>query len=211
MTESKSTSAHRGRKKTARTHRSAKALPDNAPKYKGTIVEDELLRPGGTLLAMLTGRAQELGHSRGEMAEHIGVTYGYVAQLISGHRMPENMSMDVLEACAQYLGVPKLTVLVAAGIVKPEDTQEHPEQIGNTVTAALQFISKDSTFGPLMPPELLSVSASSQLQYFVVRLFEAATHSKLIPGERSVEEILGALGQVEQRRQQLLHAQKASG
>lgn len=211
MAENKTSATHRAKRKTSKASKSAKALPGNAPKYKGTIVEDELLKPGGTLLAMLTGRAQELGHSRGEMAEHIGVTYGYVAQLISGHRMPENMSMDVLEACAQYLGVPKLTVLVAAGIVKPEDTQEHPEQMGNTITAALQFISKDATFGPLMPPELLSASSSSQLQYFVVRLFEAATHSKLIPGERSVEEIIGALGQVEQRRQELLLSQRSPG
>ncbi len=210
MTEHK-TSGTRGKKKATRTFKNAKPLPTSAPRYKGTIVEDELLKPGGTLLAMMTGRAQELGHSRAEMAEHIGVTYGYIAQLISGHRLPENMSKEVLEACAQYLGVPKFTVLVAAGIVRPEDIQERPEQIGNTVSAALQFIGKDPTFGPLMPPELLTTAVSAQLQYFVVRLFESATGSKLIPGERSVEEIISALSQVEQRRQELIQEHRLSG
>ena len=176
-----------------------------APRYQGTVVDEELVRQGGALLGMLAGRAQELGHNRTEMAKHLNVTYGYIAQLSSGHRLPQHISAEFAEACTRYLGVPKLTVLMAAGVIKVEDALEKPDEITTSLPLAMQFISRDPEFGALMPPELLSASeTSANLQFFIVRLYEKATARKLIPGEHTIEMIANALDLVERRRQDLM-------
>jgi hypothetical protein len=188
----------------ARSVRPTKALSASTPRYKGTIVEEELVRNGGALLAMLSGRAQELEHNRSEMSTHLGVTYGYIAQLTSGHRKCEHISMEFADACTKYLGVPKMTVLMAAGVVKPEDTFERPDDLGTALPLALQFVSRDPVFGPLMPAELFSDSANPALQFFVIRLYEAATKRKFIPGEHSVHDIAKSLQAIERRRKELM-------
>jgi hypothetical protein len=188
---------------TKRVARPVKPLDAEAPRYKGTIVEDELTRHGGALLAMLSGRAQELGHNRGEMSQHLGVTYGYIAQLTSGHRKLEHISMEFADACTRYLGVPKMTVLMAAGVVKPEDILERPNELTTVLPQALQFISRDPDYGPLMPRELLLTGVSAQMQYFIVRLYEAAAGRKFIPGEHSLKDIADTLRSIQRRREEL--------
>jgi len=183
--------------------RVAKPSVANAPKYAGTVVEDQLKRPGGKLLAMLFGRAQELGHGRLEMAQYLGVTYGYIAQLTSGHRAPQNISSHVLDNCARYLGVSKLMVLIAAGIVKREDALDRPEELETALPAAMQFIARDANFGALMPQEFLDKNVPVPQLYFIVRLYEAATGRRLL-SERPVDDIIHALDKVEKRRQELL-------
>src|SRR5690606_6052750 len=106
--------------------------------------------------------------------------------------------------CARYLGVPKITVLMASGSIKPEDMFEEPDDIATSLPSALELIEKDTMFGPLMPPEVLATHASPRLQFFVVRLFEAARGLKLIPGEHSLETIAASLRAIEKRRRELL-------
>jgi len=172
--------------------------------WNGTVDEDDLVRPGGALLAMLSGRARQLGHSRGEMARNLNVTYGYIAQLASGHRRTEYISDEFATACARYLGVPKVTVLMASGSIAPQDMFEKPDEIAISLPRALAYMQEDPVFGPLMPPELFARDAPARLQFFAVRLFEAARGCKLIPGEHSLETIAASLKMIEDRRRQLL-------
>jgi hypothetical protein len=208
VSHEKSTSA--GAK--GRAVRTTKTLPPNTPRYQSHIVQEELTRVndkgepvGGPLLAMLAGRASELNHTKSEMAKYLGVTYGYIAQLGSGHRFTYNISMEFADACTRYLGVPKMTVLMAAGIVKFEDTFERPDDLATALPMALKFIERDPNFGPLMPPELLE--GSTGMQFFVIRLYEAATKRKFIPGEHTVESIAKTLKEMDDLRKKLL-AQK---
>lgn len=189
---------------------SAKATKSIEPKsfkdtpWDGRIDDDELVRPGGPLLAMLTGRARQLGHTRQQMSKQLNVTYGYIAQLTSGHRSTENISDDFAAACARYLGVPKVTVLLAAGALKPEDFFEQPDEIETALPRAMDFIKSDPKYGPLLPPEVTARDASARLQAFVVRLYEGVTGLKFLPGEHAVENIVKALKEIDQRRTQLL-------
>lgn len=176
----------------------------NRTPWDGSVDDEELLRPGGALLAMLSGRARQLGHSRGALATNLNVTYGYIAQLASGHRRPEHISDDFANACAAYLGLPKVTVLMAAGALKAEDMFERPDEIASALPDAIEYVLKHPTWGPLAPPEVRAKNASAPLQFFVVRLFEAATGLKLIPGEHSIENIAQSLKTLDELRQKLL-------
>lgn len=162
-----------------------------APKRKrpwlGGLDEQELSKPGGILLAMLLSRANDLGHRLDEMALHLNVTYGYISQLRGGLKRTINASDEFVTACATYLGVPRMHVLLAAGKVKPEDLYEDPDEVARSLPRAIATIAKDSQFGALMPPQLRD--ASYNVQFFVVTLFEAARGVKLIPGKHSPSEM----------------------
>lgn len=195
------TTAARKRAKSA--DRSFEQIP-----WDGTVNTDDLLRPGGALLAMLAGRARQLGHTRRELAGHLGVTYGYIAQLASGHRRAEHISDDFAKACARYLGVPKVTILMASGAITPQDVFEKPDEIESSLHRALAYMEEDPVFGPIMPPELLGLNASPRVQFFAVRLFETARGCKLIPGEHSLEAIAASIRGIEEYRERLLKKAK---
>jgi hypothetical protein len=149
--------------------------------WSGGLNKEELAKPGGILLAMLMYRANELGHRMNEMAAELGVTYGYIVQLREGIRQVKNVSDEFAKSCALYLGVPRLTVLLAAGKITPEDLFEDPADMLHSLPNAMRFIQRDVEFGGIMPPELLE--ADPKVQFFVVALYEAATKRKLLPGK----------------------------
>lgn len=149
--------------------------------WAGGLDKAELAKPGGLLLAMLIYRANELGHKMQEMSSELGVTYGYLVQLREGIRQVKNVSDEFAQACALYLGVPRLTVLLASGKITPADMFENPHDLVRTLPRAMQFIQRDSEFGGIMPADLFT--ASEQVQFFVVMLYEAATRKKLLPGK----------------------------
>lgn len=199
---------HSKKPRKVRKPREIQDLPRNTPAYRGTVSDEDLRRGGGKLLGMLMGRADELGHSRHEMANFLGITYGYLAQISCGQRKPENLSADLYDRCAKYLGVSKFTVLMAAGILDPKDTLDNPDEFDTTLHSAVQFIARDPRFGALMPEDLTDPGTSLKLQYFVVRLYEAATGRKLL-SEKSMPEIVHGIQEVEQRRLQLVNEFRA--
>lgn len=176
------------------------AEPKRTP-WMGGITKDELAKPGGILLAMLTARANELGQQLGTMAEELNCTYGYISQLRSGIRKTQNISDEFATACAQYLGVPRMTVLMAAGRVRPEDVYEDPHEAMSTVPRALQFMQGDAHYGPMMPNEVFDVSLP--LQFFIVQLYEAATGRKLLPGSFDAETVSDQIQQFTEYRKKL--------
>lgn len=183
-----------------RTVRGPKGESTRVP-WSGGLSAEELARPGGTLLAMLISRANELGHQLGDMAEELNVTYGYISQLRSGLRKTEHISDAFANAAALYLGVPRMTVLLASGRVRPEDVFQDPNEAILALPRAVKFIQNDPTYGPLMPTELLT--ADEKLQFFVVSLYEAAAGRRLLPGRQNPEKIAEQIKQVHAYRAEL--------
>ena len=176
--------------------------------WSGGLSQDEIARPGGILLAMLVQRANELGHQLGAMAEALNVTYGYISQLRSGVRKTEHISDHFASACALYLNAPRMTVLLASGRVKSEDVFEDPEEMISVLPRAIQFIKSDSTYGPLMPHDVLN--ADEKMQYFIVTLFENATGRTLLPGRSNPVDIAKQIEHFKSVRNKLM-AEVASG
>ncbi len=171
-------------------------------RWAGGLSEAELARPGGILLAMLVHQANLNGHALGTMADELNVTYGYINQLRNRHREIAHLSDEFATACALYLGVPRLTVLLAAGRIRPEDVFEQPNEMISALPAALQLIERHPSFGPMMPATIYA--AEPQMQLFIVSLFEAATNCKLLPGRHNPSDIAFAIQMFAERRAKLV-------
>jgi transcriptional regulator with XRE-family HTH domain len=136
-------------------------------------------RMAETLLRALANKAHEQGHSEHQKATELGVTYGYVAQLANGTRAVNTISDDFAAACAEYLGTPRLQVLTMAGRVKPEDYFAGADAYQQDLERALRFIEADVQWCHVLTPELRACSADTQ--FGVVRLYEVATGTVLMP------------------------------
>ncbi len=166
------------------------------------LSEEEIARPGSTLLSMLMQHASENGHQLQEMARELDVTSGYIHQLRKGTRQTGQISGKFATDCSYYLGVPRMTVLLASSQVKAEDVFENPHEMIAALPAALRFIQSNPKFGPLMPPEVFGLSPL--LQLLIVSLFEAAENRVLLPGRQSMEEMATNIQEYAQKRASLM-------
>ena len=143
------------------------------------VTEAEIAQQGSTLLALLFARAREEGLQNQELAQRLGVHPSYLGQLRVRHKYVENISMEFAEACGQFLGMPVLAVLVAAGQLKEEHFRE-PVEDSVLLRQALGTILRDPVYGPILPPSLLQ--QDERLQRAVVILYERATGKRLLGG-----------------------------
>lgn len=151
---------------------------ENRTAWSGGLKDAEMKRDGAGLVGWLLQTANDRGLTLKEMVEEIGISYGYFSQMRSGSRGVRNISEEVADAIANFLRVPRISVLIAAGRVRREDFYEHPERLDQELEAALQFIQKDPTWGPFLSLEIYQ--ASRGVQQFVVWSYEQATHRALI-------------------------------
>jgi len=164
--------------------------------WSGNLDDAELARPGGLLLAALIRCANERRQQLNDMARELGVTYGYINQLRNGVRQISQISDDFALACARYLGVPRLSVLMLSGRISPEDAFESKEVVVEEIPRAMKYLVDDPEWGPLVPPELrepvdeASRERQYRTQFLIVRLYEEATGKKLLP-ERVTAASLG--------------------
>ncbi len=138
---------------------------------------DELDRPGAALLAMLLTAATHRQMQLQELAAALGVTYPYLSQLRSGYRQVVNVSEEFLTACAAFLQVPRVQVLLAAGRVRIADFYQ-PSDIKGKLEPALRYIQNDGEIGGSMPASVYT--ADADLQLFIVDLYQKVTHRNLL-------------------------------
>ena len=155
-------------------------------------------------MAMLYGRAQQLGHTRLELAEFMGVGYANLAQIASGYRKLGNLNEEFRERARLYLGVPRMAILRATGMVREEDFYEHPENLPWQVDAGMDHMSKDPNLQPFFPPRFLEGLLNSQEKFFLVRLYEKATGAQLLTERTDLRKINEIFNRIDERRQSLL-------
>ena len=128
------------------------------------------------MLDLLDKQAAAQGMTQQEQAAAVGVSYGYIAQLRSGMREVANVSDDFLAACAQFLGLSRLAVMLAAGKLSVADLYE-PGQLEPLLVAAWEAMLADAEGA--VPGELDLLSPEGRL--FVIRLYERANGRPLLP------------------------------
>ncbi len=142
--------------------------------------KNDIEREGSTLLAMLYAKARADGLQAQELAtEKLGVHPSYLGQLRTRAKHVENISHDFAEACAKYLGIPLVAVLVAAGQLKEQDFREAVDD-GTLLRQAVDYIMRDPVIGPIIPPSLLLQTESIQRAF--VLIYERAMGKKLLGG-----------------------------
>ncbi len=82
------------------------------------------------LIELIQRRAALLGLTIKEACEqHLGCVPNYYFQLKSGKRSVSSVSGQFAANCAQFLGMPRIVVLLIAGVLTPVDWELHAEQM----------------------------------------------------------------------------------
>ncbi|MCL5969568.1 MAG: helix-turn-helix transcriptional regulator [Betaproteobacteria bacterium] len=125
------------------------------------------------LMAQLYREAAARGHSRQALAGYLGVTVGYLSQLASGTRETRHISTDFSRSCAQYLDVPPMAVMLAAGRLDLRDFRmpQTTRAPGWHLSSGLQRMAADPLVGCLMPEEVWD--APAPVQQMLVALYDA--------------------------------------
>ena len=120
--------------------------------WSGRLNTDELSRPGGLLIAALSQCADERNLSLSELASTLGVSYWSLSQLRIGFRPIESLDDDVVEACAAFLDLPRLTIEMLAGLLDPADALACDDLTGEDILHACRLLATEPGELELLPP-----------------------------------------------------------
>ncbi|MGC8537020.1 MAG: hypothetical protein ACP5QR_16090 [Rhizomicrobium sp.] len=140
---------------------------------------------GATLLQWLVDTANEQGLQLNQVAARLGCTYGYLHQLRKGMKPVPGISEQLIDACTEFLGVPRLAVMMAADIIKPTDFYADAELTNSSLDATLRLIRSDPQWGPRMSPAIFDLDDRGKL--FVVNLYEKARGVQLLFGRANID------------------------
>jgi len=146
--------------------------------------EQRLDRPEPRLLVALRRQASRNGHSQVELAQHLGVTSGYLMQLRSGTRDVSRISLDFARACASYLDTSTLNVLLLSGSIDVSDFSA-PGNPERRIRKGLQALLEDPAYAGFIDEPLLR-ALPADAQQLLVSLYEEATQqdfgvSRILP------------------------------
>jgi len=122
------------------------------------------------LLRVLFKEANRRNHRLSDLAEALGCTYGYLAQIRSGRR-GTTLSEKRILACAKYLRTAPINILILAGIVRV-DHFVTPEQ-SRSLHENLMTIRDNPVCTAYFPESLFA--AAPEVQQFVWNLFQECT------------------------------------
>ncbi len=114
--------------------------------------------PGGPLMGWLFDEAQTRGHSHQELAQHLGVTVGYIYQLRNNMRQACNISHDFARACAGYLSVPTVVVMLVSGQIRMTDFSWPNIPEDELVERAFRRLVNDPAVRTVLPQHLESLN-----------------------------------------------------
>jgi hypothetical protein len=135
-------------------------------------------RKGSMLIGALMGLAKKRGHDLQTLARRLEVTHGYLGSLRNGNKEIDKIGDDVLEKCAEYLGTPRMVVLMLAAQLTPADLYTTVPHMAMDLARAMEFIKSDPEWYYLLTPQV--IDGDLMTQYLVVRLYEKAADKKLL-------------------------------
>lgn len=103
------------------------------------------------LMKLLRAEAARRGQSLSQLAQALGVTQGYLSLLGSRRRHVENVNSEFIQRSAEYLGVARIVVKFAAGIVDLSDFVESEVQESLLVERLFSDVRRDPEFGAVWP------------------------------------------------------------
>lgn len=154
-----------------------------------------LQRPGGLLMSALVVHATARGESIAQMAQALGFSYPYINLLLTGSRSVSQASNDFILACALYLKLPRLTVMLLAGHVTPEDHFELERFNARMLEPAMNYIAADPEYSGLLTAQLRSASALSK--FCIIKMYERATGRRLLAEELDRDAVVREVAQLQ--------------
>lgn len=160
------------------TQKNGRACCTRRTAWNGGLTEQEQQITGARLLQMLFSAANMRNLQIRELASSLGVSAGYLHQLRTGLKPVPGISRQLIENIRVFLGVPRINVLLAAGIVRHEDFYADSDQMEASLRNAEEFVRSDPMYGPLVPTDF--DDHSGNLRMLVIRLYEKANGYRLL-------------------------------
>jgi transcriptional regulator with XRE-family HTH domain len=125
-------------------------LPESADERVSRLYNAE----GGPLIGWLLDEAHRRQMELQEMARALGVTYGYINQLRTGIRKISQISKCFATACARFLSVPTVIILLISGSLTMSDFSVHAESEEVMLARAMGRIQDDPVIRSGIPVNL---------------------------------------------------------
>jgi transcriptional regulator with XRE-family HTH domain len=125
-------------------------LPESADQRVSRLYNAE----GGPLIGWLLDEAHRRQMDLQDMARAVGVTYGYINQLRTGIRKSSQISKCFAIACARFLRVPTVIILLISGSLTMSDFSVHAESEEAMLERAMRLIQDDPVIRSGVPVNL---------------------------------------------------------
>lgn len=145
--------------KTSKVSSIKRAVPQKVkPAAKAESPEERVERfysaENGPLMAWLVDECHSRGDELPAMAAELGVTYGYLNQLLKGIRKTHESSHNFCVACARYLGVPTIAVKIVANVVLMSDFLPPNQTEAEAIERAIRRVQTDPVMRKTLPMDL---------------------------------------------------------
>ncbi len=149
-----------------------------------------LRKPGALLICRILEEGGRRGLTKEELGrESLGVQRSYFSGLCAGDRDVPSLGEDAITKAARFLGIARITAKLLAGQLIEDDFYAGPGTYQDALKPALRMILDDPEWVP--PPSILS--ADTELQSFIVHLYERATQRILIAGKLTQHDVIEQL------------------
>lgn len=148
----------------------------------------EAKKSGGSLLtALLLNKAAQKDEDLKQVANALGISYGYFIQIKNGERKFNGLSDEVLDRMAAYLELPLLTVYCAADKI-PANVLIGADKatFWTDIMSGFEVFKTDPEYSHLFTKELEQLSVVSKLP--LVLAYEKASGKTLIRKSHNIEE-----------------------
>jgi len=132
----------------------------------GETAEERVSRlyasPGGPLIGWLYDECRRRRQEFRQMADELGVTYGYINQLRSGLRHVRQISDEFAVSCARYLGVPPVVVKMIAGRIPMSDFVHPHVPLEDALDRAMAQMLDDPVARHVLPADMSGLSLEAK-------------------------------------------------
>lgn len=142
---------------------------------------------GGPLVQWLLDEARRRQIGLCDMAKEVGVTYGYIAQLRAGIRQSSQISRDFARACAAFLGVRPIVVMLVSGAIDMSDFALRAETEEEVTERALRRMQDDPHLRASVPVDLAQVNLEGKK---ALALLYADTSGQDVFGVRQLPDVV---------------------
>jgi transcriptional regulator with XRE-family HTH domain len=141
---------------------------------------------GFRLINKLWGKMVEDGSSPGELADVLGISYGYIMLLSKGKRSCSGMSIDTLRRAADYLNITTSEAALLSEAFEPTDFF-----LNSTLEDRIELVYEDLKKDPFLSGFAVSDeiwnSQPKAIKLLIAVMFESGGSTKKIPANNLVQ------------------------
>lgn len=144
------------------------------------------------LVALLLSRMGADGLSVSALAARLGISQGYMSQLLKEDKLIAAASDNLVRECASFLRIAPITAFLLAGRLKSEDFYEPRWSVYEQLEKALNVVAtaQQAQEVAVTAEQLGSLPVSVRL--LIVLLYESAHGTEIMPGRASFETLQAA-------------------